>query len=140
MVDDFEIFADFSELAKHPELKEAVSSYFRDRLPQILVAYEEGDTDAYNELYDYFMDSLMNDAEVVETLYGAGPYSDEFPISICKYGPLYYISALGFDLMGTYDSLKKAASSAESEFFKYINQLEERKKEQERKQERKQEK
>ncbi len=101
---------------------------------------EQGDTDAYDELYDYFMDSLMNDAEVVETLYGAGPYSDEFPISICKYGPLYYISALGFDLMGTYDSLKKAASSAESEFFKYINQLEERKKEQERKQERKQEK
>ncbi|MPM96819.1 hypothetical protein SDC9_143984 [bioreactor metagenome] len=135
MVGDFQININFSELAKHPELKEAVSSNFGDRLPQLLVAYEQGDTDAYDELYDYFMDSLMNDAEFVETLYGAGPYYDEFPISICKYGPLYYISALEFDLMGTYDSLEEAVSSAESEFYDYINRLKERKKEQERKQE-----
>lgn len=123
-MDDFDIYVE--GLVKDSEILVLLEGIYKEELPALLSRLESNEEEAYNELYDCLLDLLINESEDVGELYGAGPYNDVFPITIMKFGPIYWVSAPEFDDMGTFDSYDEAYASAESRYDAYIYELEDR--------------
>ena len=119
------------QLLKNRLILKLAKSHFGDEFDVNLASWKSGETHD-DEFVAFLQDSLdqwTGGVESVEVIEGAAPDNDTFPITIYKFGPLFFIKAPEFDDIGYFDKLKAAQKEVESNFGDYIRELAERREE-----------
>lgn len=72
-----------------------------------------------DELNDILIDLLGEKGEPAAEFIGRGDF-DEFPITVMRFGPVCWITAMEFDDIGFFDEVSAASEAAASNFEPFI--------------------
>lgn len=107
------------------EIHDLVKKEFEEESDEKWAAFQRGED--LDELYMTISDNGTHGCESVGGFKGVAPYNDTFSIDIWRIGPLFFVTALEFDDLAYFESLEEAEKCALSEFFSFIDALNERK-------------
>ncbi len=96
----------FPLLAEDETVQKAITEEFADCSGIIIEELRSGNP--RDEVYNLIIDLIANNPETVETECRLGAYDAPFPISIVRFGPVFWIEAQEFDDIRYFGSFEDA--------------------------------
>jgi hypothetical protein len=110
-------------LADYPPVQEAITAAYPENAARMLECARNDDPNG--EVDTGLIDDLIhNDYEVPLELLGRGSFG-AFPIDVCQFGPVFWVKAQEFDLVGYFSTLEEASEVAKDEYEPFVASYEE---------------
>ena len=115
----------FPQLALDPRIINELNRQAGDKsepLRQGMLSGSLSEIDA-EQVLDFITDLIINEAVEVDRQLGLGAYDEQFPISVMRFGPIYWVEANEFDPIGYFKSQEHAEEVAGMEYSDFIGAL-----------------